>query len=80
MLRVLLEARAAAIASVQSDELISQVCIWGEKAAGHSHGTISAQSPLPAGGLDGGRGDARVLRPYGTHVPLRTVPRGLPQA
>ena len=34
----------------------------------------------PAGGLDGGRGDARVLRPYGTHVPLRTLPRGLPQA
>ena len=42
--------------------------------------TISAQSALPAGGLDGGRGDARVLRPYGTHVPLRTLPRGLPQA
>ena len=57
------------------------VCMaYGGRKQRGIHGMISAQSPLPAGGLDGGRGDARVLRPYGTHVPLRTLPRGLPQA
>ena len=46
----------------------------GDAAATQRH------APSLIGGLDGGGGHARVLRPHAAHVPLRANPRGLSQA